>query len=50
MTTNDNKKFNTVKFFREIKKRISKKMENMSFEEKKEFIRKVLSGELKEAF
>ena len=41
--------FKSVKFFRSIKEKIAKKLERMTFAEKKEYIRKVLSGEMKVA-
>lgn len=41
------KEFDTVLFFRNIKKQIAKELEGKSFEEKKALIRKFLSGEKK---
>jgi len=39
--------FKSVIFFRSVKEKIAKKLERMTFTEKKEYIRKVLSGEMK---
>ena len=47
MKTNVQKKFNTVEFFRSIKEKIAKRMENMTLKEQKEFLRKVKEGEIK---
>ncbi len=41
--------FKSVKFFRSVKEKIAEKLEGMTFTEKKEYIRKVLSGEMKVA-
>lgn len=40
-------KFNTVEFFRSIKEKIAKRMENMTLKEQKEFLRKVKDGKIK---
>ena len=39
--------FNTVEFFRSIKEKIAKRMENMTLKEQKEFLRKVKEGKIK---
>lgn len=39
--------FKSVKFFRSVKEKIAKKLGGMTFTEKKEYIRKVLSQEMK---
>ncbi len=41
------KKFDTVEFFRSIKEKIAKRMENMTLKEQKEFLRKVKEGKIK---
>jgi hypothetical protein len=41
------KKFDSVLYFRKIKEQIGKQLEGKSFKEQKEFIQKVLSGEIK---
>jgi len=41
------KKFDTVKFFRSIKKKLAEQMRNMTFEEQKEFLRQVREGKIK---
>ena len=41
------KKFDSVIYFRKIKEQIGKQLEGKSFKEQKEFIQKVLSGEIK---
>ncbi len=41
------KKFDSVSYFRKIKEQIAKELIGKSFQEQKEFIRKVLSGEIK---
>ena len=41
------KNFDAVVFFRKIKEQIAKELANKSFQDQKEFIRKVLSGEIK---
>ena len=41
------KKFDSVIYFRKIKEQISKELINKSFQEQKDFIQKVLSGEIK---
>ena len=46
MKTKKDKKFDAVKFFRNIKKHIAKELEGKSFKEQKEIMRKILSGEM----
>lgn len=46
MKTMIEKKFDTVQFFRSIKEKLAKQMENMTFEEQKEFLRKVRNREI----
>jgi len=41
------KKFDSVLYFRKIKEQIAKELVGKSFQEQKEFIQKVLSGEIK---
>jgi len=45
--TKSEKKIDSVSYFRKIKEQIAKELEKRSFLEQKEFIRKVLSGEIK---
>ena len=40
-------RFDTVKFFREIKEKLAKKMEGMTLLQKKEFMRQVREGKIK---
>ena len=47
MKTVIEKKFDSVKFFREIKEKIGRKLSTMTLEEQKEFLRKIRSGEIK---
>jgi hypothetical protein len=50
-TEPENKKeFHSVLYFRRIKEQISKELEGKTFQEQKEFIRKVLAGEIKLTF
>jgi len=50
-TESENKEeFHSVLYFRKIKEQISKELEGKTFHEQKEFIRKVLSGEIKVNF
>jgi hypothetical protein len=41
------KKFDSVLYFRKIKEQIARELAGKSFQEQKEFIQKVLSGEIK---
>lgn len=41
------KQFDSVSYFKKIKEQIAKEFAGKSFQEQKEFIRKVLSGEIK---
>ena len=41
------KKFDTLVFFRSIKEKLAEKMANMTFEEKREFLKKVREGKIK---
>ena len=41
------KKFDSVVYFTKIKEQISKELVNKSFKEQKEYIKNVLSGEIK---
>jgi len=41
------KKFDSVLYFSKIKEQIAKELAGKSFQEQKEFIQKVLSGEIK---
>ena len=47
MKTKTKKKFDTVKFFREIKEKLAEKMTGMTLEEQKEFLKQVKEGKLK---
>jgi hypothetical protein len=47
MKTMTDKKFDTVKFFRQIKEKLAEKLSTMTLEEQKEFLRKVRAGEIK---
>lgn len=44
---NVQKKFDSVLYFRKIKEQIAKELEGKSFLEQKDYIQKVLSGEIK---
>ena len=46
MTTTE-KKFDTVKFFRKVKEKLAIKMEGMTWQEKKEFMKQVRNGQIK---
>ena len=45
--SNTQKKFDSVLYFRKIKEQIAKELEGKSFQEQKDYIQKVLSGEIK---
>ena len=48
MKTKETKKnFDTVAFFRKVKEQIAKELEGKSFEQQKEILKKILSGEIK---
>jgi hypothetical protein len=47
MKTAIEKKFDTLKFFRSVKEKLSGRMENMSINEQKEFLKNVREGKLK---
>ena len=47
MKTKKEKTFDTVKFFRKVKKLLAEKMEGMNLAEQKEFMRKIREGEIK---
>jgi len=47
MKTEIIKKFETVAFFRSIKEKIAKRMENMTLQEQKDFLRKIKEGKIK---
>ena len=47
MKTTIEKKFDTVKFFLAIKEKLAERMDNMTLDEQKEFLRKVREGEIK---
>ncbi|HEY2581558.1 MAG TPA: hypothetical protein VGI43_07115 [Mucilaginibacter sp.] len=47
MKTETTKKFDSVAFFREIKEKLSKKMDGMSLAQKKEFMQLVREGKIK---
>ena len=46
MTTTE-KKFDTVKFFRNVKEKLAKRMEGMTLQQKKEFMMQVREGKIK---
>ena len=41
------KKFDSVLYFRKIKEQIAKELEGKSFQEQKDYIQRILSGEIK---
>jgi hypothetical protein len=47
MKTMTEKKFDTVKFFRSIKEKLAARMADMTFEEQREFLKKVREGKIK---
>jgi hypothetical protein len=47
MKTKTKKKFDTVQFFRAVKEKLAARMENMTFEEQREFLDKVRKGKIK---
>jgi uncharacterized ferredoxin-like protein len=47
MKTKTKKKFDTVQFFRSIKEKLAERMENMTFEEQREFLKQVKEGKVK---
>jgi hypothetical protein len=47
MKTMIEKKFDTVKFFRSIKKKLAERMLNMTLAEQKDFMRQVREGKIK---
>jgi len=47
MKTETEKSFDTVAFFRAIKEKLAKRMEGMTLEQQKEFMRKVREGKIK---
>ena len=46
MKTLTKKKFDTIGFFRKIKEKMAAKMENMTLQEQKEFLRRIRQGEI----
>ena len=44
---NNEKSFDTVKFFRKVKQKLAEKMQGMTLIEKTEFLRKVKEGKIK---
>lgn len=46
MTTTE-KKFDTVTFFRNVKEKLAKMMEGMTWQQKKEFLSQVREGKIK---
>jgi hypothetical protein len=46
MKTMTKNKFDTIAFFRAIKEKFAAKMENMTLQEQKEFLRKIRQGEI----
>ncbi|WP_198170195.1 hypothetical protein [Mucilaginibacter arboris] len=47
MKTKTEKTFDTVAFFRAIKEKLAARMEGMTLEQQKDFMRKVREGEIK---
>ncbi len=47
MTTTTEKKFDTVKFFRNVKEKLANKMEGITLPQKKEFMKQVRKGKIK---
>ncbi|MBD0331747.1 MAG: hypothetical protein ICV66_03755 [Chitinophagaceae bacterium] len=47
MTTTTKKKFDTVKFFRNVKEKLAQRMEGMTLQQKKEFMKQVREGKIK---
>jgi len=47
MKATTKKKFDTVKFFRSIKEKLAARMANMTFEERREFLKQVKEGKIK---
>lgn len=47
MKTTTEKKFDTVQFFRLIKEKLAVRMINMTFDEKREFLKQVREGKIK---
>ncbi|MDR0865213.1 MAG: hypothetical protein LBO74_09840 [Candidatus Symbiothrix sp.] len=47
MKTKVEKKFDTVEFFRAIKMKLAKHMENMTLDEQREFMKQVREGKIK---
>jgi len=43
----DKKEFHSVAFFRNVKEQIAKELDGKSFEQQKEILKKLLSGEIK---
>ena len=41
------KKFDTVEFFRSVKKKLADRMANMTLEEQREFLKQVREGKIK---
>ena len=46
MKTTIKKKFDTVKYFRSIKEKLAEKMADMTFEERREFLRQIREGKI----
>ncbi len=47
MTTTTEKKFDTVKFFRNVKEKLAKRMEGMTLQQKKEFMQQIRESKIK---
>lgn len=47
MKTMIDKKFDTVMFFRTVKEKLAARMAEMTFEERREFLKKVREGKIK---
>jgi len=47
MKTETEKKFDSVKFFRNVKEKLAHRMQGMTLHEQQEFLRKVREGKIK---
>lgn len=47
MKTITEKKFDTVKFLRKVKEKLAEKMQGMTLEQQKDFLKKIREGKIK---
>ena len=47
MKTTTEKKFDTVKFFRNVKEKLAAKMQGMTLQQQKDFLKQVREGKIK---